>query len=405
MLTQIVPLVKDKKGDVTSKDNYRPIALTSMLSKVLELIILSKYEWCLDTAPNQFGYKYGLSAETCIFSFKEIVNYYRSLSSNVYVCYLDASKAFDRVNHYHLFSKLISRNMPKLIVRILFVWYQTQLLTIKWCNYNSSSFNVSNGVRQGGILSPWLFNVFIDNLSNTLNKCNVGCYLNNVSFNHIQYADDSVIIAPSPTGLQRLLDICEKFARDNDMIFNSKKTFCMVIKVKPCDNKRIPDVFLNGKVLKWIDVHKYLGVYITCDFIDDRDIIRQRNSLYAKGNALIRKFKSCTDVVKDQLFQSYCSNFYSSALWCMHTNKVLKSLNVAYNNVYRYLHCINKPCSISQTFVMHNIDTFNVLQRKSAFSLMSRIYNCDNTQVMAIVSSSYNAFSSSLCNKWHYMLY
>ena len=62
-------------------------------------------------------------------------------------------------------------------------------------------------------------------------------------------------------------------------------------------------------------------------------------------------------------------------------------------------------CSISQTFVMHNIDTFNVLQRKSAFSLMSRIYNCDNTQVMAIVSSSYNAFSSSLCNKWHYMLY
>ena len=111
MLSFIVPLIKDKKGDVTSKDNYRPIALTSIISKVFEIVILNIYSEFLKTAPNQFGYKFGLSTEVAIFSFKEIVNYYRSLSSNVYICLLDASKAFDKINHFHLFLQAIRKKL------------------------------------------------------------------------------------------------------------------------------------------------------------------------------------------------------------------------------------------------------------------------------------------------------
>ena len=139
-----------------------------MFSKVFELVLLSKYKSYLETADNQFGYKKGLSTEMCIFTFKEIVEFYRSMSSNCYICFLDASKAFDRVNHWHLCHKLLERGMPKLIIRLLLCWYQTQGFRIKWSNVQSASFTVSNGVRQGGILPPRLFNVFIDDLSSIL---------------------------------------------------------------------------------------------------------------------------------------------------------------------------------------------------------------------------------------------
>ena len=326
MLSFIVPLIKDKKGDVTSKDNYRPIALTSIISKVFEIVILNIYSEFLKTAPNQFGYKFGLSTEVAIFSFKEIVNYYRSLSSNVYICLLDASKAFDRINHFHLFHKLLERNLPKIIVRILFIWYQTQCFAIKWQSRVSAYFNVSNGVRQGSILSPWLFNVFIDDLSINLNNSGIGCCMNNISFNHIQYADDTILLAPSPTGLQKLLNICEKFANCNDMLYNSKKTCCMGIGVKA--TKRIPDIFLYGQKLLWKENNCYLGVNINGNFNDDMDIKRQRKAIYSKGNSIIRKFKQCSENVKDRLFQAFCSNFYSCSLWSSFSMSTINSLKL-----------------------------------------------------------------------------
>ena len=82
--------------------------------------------------------------------------------------------------------------------------------------YNIRLFYVSNGVRQGGILSPYLFIVYIDELSNMLNSAGIGCLIHNCCTNHVFYADDICVIAPSPSGLQGLLNICAKFGLEND---------------------------------------------------------------------------------------------------------------------------------------------------------------------------------------------
>ena len=108
----LVPIVKNKNASICSKSNYRPIALASIVSKVFEKIIYDRIAYSLITCDNQFGFKAKHSTDMCIYAFKEAVLKYRGLNSNVYSCFLDASKAFDRVNHYVLFEKLIKRGIP-----------------------------------------------------------------------------------------------------------------------------------------------------------------------------------------------------------------------------------------------------------------------------------------------------
>ena len=99
----LVPLVKNKSASICTKSNYRPIALASVISKLMEYVLYKRLESFLDTTDNQFGFKQRLGTDMCIFALKEAVLKYRGMNSNVYCCFLDASKAFDRVNHFSLF--------------------------------------------------------------------------------------------------------------------------------------------------------------------------------------------------------------------------------------------------------------------------------------------------------------
>ena len=101
------------------------------MSKVFEKLMFDCIDYNLTTCSNHFGFKTKHNTDICIYAFKEAVLKYRSLNSNVYSCFLDASKAFDRVNHYVLFEKLIKRGIPLYIVRILIFWYTTKKMHVR----------------------------------------------------------------------------------------------------------------------------------------------------------------------------------------------------------------------------------------------------------------------------------
>ena len=100
---------------------------------------------------------------------------------------MKASKAFDKISHWTLFRKLIDRNVPMYLIKVLCYWYQHKLISVRWGYSISNVFNVTNGVRQSGILSPKLVNIYIDGLSNILNNSLIGGSLGGKRINHICY--------------------------------------------------------------------------------------------------------------------------------------------------------------------------------------------------------------------------
>jgi hypothetical protein len=173
-------------------------------------------------------------------------------------------------------------------------------------------FNVSKGVRQGGVLSPFLFRFYIRVLIDRVTKLNVGCNIAGTTFNLLAYAYDIVLLAPSWRGLQTLLNIVELAADDIKMTFNTKKTVCMVCNPR---NKRdnVSDIFpaftLAGCELLFVEQFKYLGHIIDNKLVDDSDIGRELKCLFMRTNMLSRRFNRCTLQVKVKLFQTFCSLF------------------------------------------------------------------------------------------------
>jgi hypothetical protein len=158
----IVPLIKDKSGNLNDVSNYRPITLIPVISKLFECIILNLCQECFVVDELQLGFKKNHGCNDAIFAVKTTVNYFTERGSCVYAAALDLSKAFDSVNHFKLFSSLLNAGLPVGIISVICNWYSKMFAAVRWGNAFSDSFHVGSGVRQGGTLSPSLFNTFIN---------------------------------------------------------------------------------------------------------------------------------------------------------------------------------------------------------------------------------------------------
>ena len=93
-------------------------------------------------------------------------------------------------------------------------------MQIRWSKCYSSLFSVTNGVRQGSLLSTYFFTVYADDLSKELNKIKVGCFVGKYLVNHLLFADDLCCFCPSIYGLQCIIDVCHSYASSHNIIFN-----------------------------------------------------------------------------------------------------------------------------------------------------------------------------------------
>ena len=148
-------------------------------------------------------------------------------------CLLDCSKAFDKCRFDLLFDKLVKRGLPSVVVRCLIYMYEEQTGCVKLGGRKSLTFRITNGTRQGSVLSPALFSVYLDDLIQELRGLGLGCHVGGWWMGACAYADDLVLLAPVKSVLQAMLKICQQYGERQNLELSTdpnptkSKTKCM----------------------------------------------------------------------------------------------------------------------------------------------------------------------------------
>ncbi len=311
----ISSLPKDKTASFCDSTNYRGIALISCIVKLYDLILIDKCGKQLRTSDLQFSFKSKHSTVMCNLMMKETVKYYNNRESDVFACFLDASKAFDRLKYDKLFEILLKREMPPIIIRSLLDMYEHQRVRTVWRQCHSTYFNIINGIRQGGVISPLLFTIYVDELIKTIENSHIGCHIGHVYAGVMCYADDIVLLCPTIQGLQRMIYLCENFGSDLGVLWNPKKSVTMRFSqnrvMKPYNVK------LNGAVLKCESVVKHLGIYTSWNLGEEYEIKHKQGDLIGRVNQMLSTYGSLGSDALSHLMSSKCCHSYGCETWLL----------------------------------------------------------------------------------------
>jgi hypothetical protein len=312
---EIRPIIKDHLNPADDSNNYRPITISSNCLRIIEYCILGHLQYKLNLNMRQFGFRKHTSTIMAVTMLKETIHSYVNKDSKVFASFIEMTKAFDKVNHNILINKLCESRVSPVIVNVLHNMYSNQYVNVIFNEIKSDFWLLCNGVRQGGIISPVLFNFYIDEILKQVSTMDVGCKLNNIRHNVQGYADDLTLLAPSSYSLQLLIDKLEGMLSDLCLKANERKSVCMIFNLKHTANTCDYSFFLKGKKLEIVKSYKYLGVILSNDMSNKEDIKRMESSFLKQFYSIYRKFCNLDQKSLMFLYQAHCMSLYGCEIW------------------------------------------------------------------------------------------
>ena len=350
----------------------------------------------------QFAYKPSHSTTMCTTVLKEIVHHYWNGNSSVYGCFVDATKAFDLVSFPKLFTLLFDRGLPVPILRVLLDTYKRQRVSTVWNAMKSDSFTVTNGVRQGAVLSATLYTIYVDELMKRLKKNQVGCEIGGLFAGALAYADDVTLLCPTIDGLRSMLKTLEEFGEEFKMKINVNKTKCIYFAKRKANV--MPSVTVAGQEIQWVNSFRHLGATVSADLSDTADIEEKKNHFIRQANYVNHAFGMSPASLKCKLIQTYATALYGSQAWRLN-NSSLERVRTAWNIVQRrvwrlpwHAHSILLPAVARQSNLLQQIykrtKSFIRCMEISRNRLVAKVANFAHLCPNSIIHSNINFLAS-----------
>ena len=339
----IVPIPKCFTKDNRIPGNTRGLTIASAVYKLYCSILNQRLEvfgeQCSILLDEQNGFRKSRSCIDHIFTLTQIVESRLIAKRSTFIAYVDFSKAYDTICREKLWFKLdkLGITSDSKFSMALQSLYQNVQCAVRLNKHLSNWFDVNVGLKQGCLLSPGLFNLYINDLACKIKSLNKGVRFRNEEVSILMYADDLVLMAENETDLQDMLDALAEWCETWGMNVNDKKT-----KVMHFRKKGRPSTTFNfkcgNKVIDVISQYKYLGLMID-EFLDfDVTAKHVAQSAHRALGLLIAKDKShggFTYEVFTKLYEVMVDSIisYGAGIW---GNKVYSCINAVQNRACRY---------------------------------------------------------------------
>ena len=316
-----LPLLKNSLKDPAETGSYRAIAGSSLLLKLFEKVILLIWGHFLATDTLQFGYKAGTSTTQCTWLVQEVVGHFLRNGSHPILTVLDCSKAFDTCKFSILFNKLLNTGLPPIVTRTLMFVYEEQYAWVRWGQTQSDRFPIVNGTRQGSMVSPALWSVYLDLLIKELRQLGVGCHVGGLYMGVVVYADDILLMAPTRGAMQIMLDKCEEYSVKNNIMFSTdpdpvkSKTKCIFVCGSKKKLSRPAPLILCGRELPWVATATHLGHELSETGSMEHDAKVKRAIFIDRSVEVRQTFNFASPVEVLHALKVYCNSFYGCMLW------------------------------------------------------------------------------------------
>ena len=243
----------------------------SHVTKILLRILMMRARCRIrpEIGKEQFGFVLDAGTRNAIFVLRMLSERAIEMQNDLYISFIDYTKAFDKVQHKNLFNLLEGLNLDGKDLRLLRNLYWEQTACIRVGKDTSQYTNIKRGVRQGYVLSPDLFNLYSEIILREITPLQ-GLIIGGHNVNNLRSADDTALIAGSDGKLQEILDKIVEVSANNGLSINCKKTECMVISKEKTAKKC--KISIGDTIIKQVERFNYLGSMITADGKCDLEI-------------------------------------------------------------------------------------------------------------------------------------